>query len=403
MTHLHTMPSPLQTTAPAPDNSAAVPTHHRPTGLGSVLLAALALPGVWQAAQAETAPEQGLIALQYSHYQDSQPGLKRIGVSAPSVYLLAPLSPRWSVEGSAVVDSVSGASPRWHTAVSGASKMHDERRAGDVKLTHYLPRAAFSLGLSHSTEHDYKSTAFSLDGRFASADNNTTWNVGYGQASDTINPVNQLVVDQRKHTRELMLGVTQAWSAHDLVQLNLTHSRGQGYFNDPYKTLDSRPDSRTQTALLARWNHHLSGDASTLRGSWRYYHDSWGISAHTLQAEWVRPLTAKLSVTPLLRYHMQSAASFYRDPVYDPALGAPYPLGYDPANPPSTLSLDHRLSAFGAITLGLRADWQLDQDWAVNTKLEHYSQRADWRIGGGSPGLARLDAKLLMLGVSRKF
>lgn len=370
----------------------------------ALVLAALALPGVWQPAQAETAPQDGLIAFKYQHYQDSQPGLQRIRVNAPSVYLLAPLSAAWAVEGSAVVDSVSGASPRWHTAVSGASRMSDERKAGDIKLSHYGSRSAVSVGLSHSSENDYVSRALALDARLSSADNNTTWAIGLGLSSDTINPVNELVVGQRKRSRELLLGVTQAWSPRDLVQLNLTHSRGKGYFDDPYKTLDLRPDQRLQTALQARWNHALAGGGATLRSSWRWYHDSWGIQAHTLQAEWVQPLGPKLTLTPLLRYHTQGAARFYLDAVYDPQLGPPYPLGYDPANPPAHSSLDQRLSAFGALTTGLRSDYQLTALWALDARLALYQQRSAWRLGGGgSPGLADFKATTVVLGASRKF
>jgi hypothetical protein len=45
----------------------------------SVVLAAMALPGVWATtAHAENAPEKGLIGLKYLRYQDEQTGLKRI-------------------------------------------------------------------------------------------------------------------------------------------------------------------------------------------------------------------------------------------------------------------------------------------------------------------------------------
>ena len=97
------------------------------------------------------------------------------------------------------------------------------------------------LGLSLSKENDYRSRALSLDTRIASADNNTTWNFGIGRANDRIDPSNQRVSDERKRTGDYLIGVTQAWSPRDLVQANLTLSRGQGYFNDPYKTYDARP------------------------------------------------------------------------------------------------------------------------------------------------------------------
>src|ERR1035437_2844157 len=143
------------------------------TGMGAVVLAALALPGVWHDAHAETAPEDGVIALKFLHYQDSQPGLQRVAVEAPSIYVLLPLSPHWSAEGSGVIDSVSGATPRWHTAISSASKMHEKRVAGDVKVTHYGERSSMALGVSRSTEHDYRSNGASFDASLSSEDNNT--------------------------------------------------------------------------------------------------------------------------------------------------------------------------------------------------------------------------------------
>lgn len=303
-----------------------------------------------------------------------------------------------------MLDNVSGASPRWHSAISSASHMHDERKAADVKLTRYFERSSYGFGLSHSTEHDYDSTAVSLAGSWSTADNNTTFNAGIGYASDKINPVNGVVTDETKKTVDLMVGVTQAWTANDLVQLNLTHSSGRGYYNDPYKTLDVRPRERQQTALLGRWNHHFAGNGTTLRASYRFYHDNFRINAHTLQGEWVVPVTPALRLTPLVRLYSQSSASFYVDPVYDATLGEPYPAGYNPANPPAFISQDQRLSSFGAITLGLKADVQLTPLWSVDGKIEAYEQRGSWRFGGtGSPGLAPFRAAFVQVGASRKF
>jgi hypothetical protein len=99
------------------------------SAFGGVLAAALLLPGVVApAAHAETAPEQGMVALKLSNYRDWQPGLERIKVDAPSLYMLAPLDAHWSLEASLVNDAVSGASPRYHSAISGASKMDDSRK-----------------------------------------------------------------------------------------------------------------------------------------------------------------------------------------------------------------------------------------------------------------------------------
>lgn len=369
---------------------------------GAIIAAALALPGVL--AHAENAPERAEVAVKYLHYQDSQPGLDRIKVTAPSLYALVPLSPQWAVEGSLVSDSVSGATPRYHSAISGATlRMNDLRHAGDVKVTRYLERSTYGVGLAHSSEHDYDSTALSLDASFASEDNNRSWNLGVGYSSDKIGSTNDASLHERKHTTELMAGLTQAVTASDLVQLNVTFNAGRGYFSDPYKEPDIRPRKRDQAILLTRWNHHFHDLGSTLRSSYRYYQDSFGIKAHTLGLDWVQPVGPKLTLTPSLRLYSQSAANFYYDPIYDADTGAPYPPGYF-TNPPATISPDQRLSAFGAVTVGLKLAWQLTPDWSTDVKAERYEQRSSWRIGGdGSPGLDPFRATFVQFGIKRRF
>jgi hypothetical protein len=65
-------------------------------------------------------------------------------------------------------------------------------------------------------------------------------------------------------------------------------------------------------------------------------------------------------------------------------------------------SADQRLSAFGAITAGLKVAKQIDRDWSVDLKLEHYEQRGAWRVfGAGSPGLAPMRANSLQIGFTR--
>lgn len=373
----------------------------RSDGAGAIIAAALALPGV--VAHADSAPENGVVALRYLGYQDSQPGLDRISVKAPSLYVLAPLSPQWAIDGSLVSDSVSGATPRYHTAISGATpRMSDERIAGTVQVTRYFDRANVSVGLATSNENDYNSNAGSINANFSSDDNNRTWNLGIGYASDRIGSTNDPTLHETRRTAELLVGVTQAWTANDLVQLNLTLARGRGFFSDPYKEVDNRPRERDQTIVLARWNHFAESTGGALRTAYRWYHDSFGIKAHTFGAEWVQPF-GRFVVTPSLRYYSQSAANFYFDPIYDPDVGAPYPPGYF-THPPPYSSADQRLAAFGAVTVGLAVAVNLGPDWIVGLKAERYEQRASWRLGGnGSIGLDPFRATWFQLGLEKRF
>jgi hypothetical protein len=385
-----------------------------PTPRAQVLLATLALPGLAALslatpapAQAESAPEKTTIALKYGHYQDGQAGWDRITVKAPQLYLLAPVAGDWSVEAALVADSVSGASPRVHSQQSGASRMSDERQAVDVKVTRYLARAAVSASVAKSDERDYNSRAVGLQARWSSDDNNQTWNLGWGTSSDRIdnqyNGVNT-AINERKHTQEWMLGLTQVLTPADIAQLNLTRSTGQGYFNDPYKSFDQRPDRRNAWIALARWNHHVGAARATLRSSYRYYTDTFGVNAHTASVEWVQP-TGRWTWTPGVRYYSQRAASFYFDPrftvqgQYDPLATFLYAAGLT-----GSKSADQRLASYGALTLSIKAAYAVAPDTVLDVKLDSYRQSAALRLGGGgSPGLELFRARFIQLGLTHRF
>jgi hypothetical protein len=361
----------------------------------AVLLAALALPGV---AAGETPPDQASLSVQVLDYRDWQPNLDRVRVHSPSVALELPLAGAWSVRGTVVSDTISGASPRYHTAVSGASRFHERRLAGDVEVTRYFARASVSVDAGRSGENDYVSHFLSVHGTASSADQNTTWLYGAGVANDRIDPVNGIEAGARKHTTDLMAGVTRVLTPHDLAQAVLTHTRGRGYFSMPYKYVDNRPATHDQSTLLLRWHHHTGG-AGTSRASYRYYRDSYGIHAHTLGLEFVQPVGAGFTVTPSLRYYTQGAAEFYFDPVYDPEFGPPFPPGYR-FDDTSARSADQRLAAFGAVTLRLGVEKELGTSTTLKLAVERYRQRSSWRPGGGSPGLAPFDARSLVFGMT---
>lgn len=367
------------------------------TPLGMALMAAaLALPAV-RSAHADSAPERASLAFKWLDYKDSQRGEDRIRVRAPSALLVLPLSGDWAVGGTLTSDAISGASPAYHT--TAITPMHDKRNALELNATRYFANGSLTLGSSVSRESDYLSRNLSVQGSLADESKNTTWTAGLALGRDRINPSTQIVTNEHKRSTDVLAGVTQVLGTHDIAQLNVGWSSGSGYFSDPYKAMDERPRGRRHTTLLARWNHHFEASSGTLRSSYRYYTDSFGVKAHTLGLEYVQPLTQGWTVTPLLRLYTQTAANFYVDA---DASTDPFP-----PNPPADwahYTEDQRLSAFGARTLGLKLAKQIDANWNVDVKYERYSQRASWTLEGrGSPGLAPFNARSLQLGVSRQF
>jgi hypothetical protein len=323
--------------------------------------------------------------------------------------MLAPISTDWVFEIGAVHDSMSGASPYYHTVLSGASGegVEDKRTAGDITVTKYFGgRTAVSLRGAYSKEDDYESKAFGLTLRHATQDQNTTFTIGFGQSNDEVSPTTGPQFTEEEKTKDFIVGLTQVLTPEDVGQVNLYYAQQRGYLTDPYKAfwgIDIRPRSRDQWAALFRWNHFFEGLDATLRSSYRYYGDDWKVTAHTVQFEWAQALPDGWVVTPSVRYTTQSAAEFYYDPVYDPILGPPFPPGFL-ANPSGPYTSDQRLSAFGGLTPGLKVSKSFTGGWLVDAKAEYYEQRADWRIGGeGSPGLQNFKAQMYQFGVTRKF
>ena len=362
----------------------------------ALIAAALALPGVLSSnAHAQAAPDQGVVALRYYDYRDWQPGGSRMAVRSPSLYAFVPLSDTWTVEGSVVHDAMSGASPLYHDTLSGASGLGitDYRSAADVKVTRYFGGQSVAVGAAYSTERDYESRAASIEWKTWSDDRNRTYALGFGGTHDRIDSVNGTAKNRHRETYDFLAGITQVLRADALIESTLTWSEGRGYYADPYKLLDARPDRRRIVAWLTRYNQYVPAMDATLRIAYRYLDDSFGDRSHMLEAAWVQPLANGFMVTPSLRYLTQSAASFYRDP--------PFPQGFVAGEP---FTADARLSAFGAVTAGIRIAKSIGADVTVDVALNLYRQRADWRAGGnGSPGLAEFSARWIEVGVEKRF
>ena len=362
----------------------------------TLLAAALALPGILPAAAwAQSAPDEGIVALRYDDYRDFQPGASRMSVKSPSLYAFVPLSDTLTVEGSAVYDSVSGASPLHHDTVSGASGLGitDYRIAADAKVTKYFDGSAIAVGGAYSHERDYLSRAASLDYRRWSDDRNRTYAVGFAVAKDHIDSANGIAHDRSRETYEYLLGVTQVLSAQAVVESTVTWSDGRGYYSDPYKLLDTRPGRRRIFAWLTRYHRYWPAQDGTLQLAYRYLQASFGDRSHMLEASWVQALPAGFTVTPTVRYLAQSAADFYHDP--------PFPQG---AVPGELYTADERLSAFGAITLGLRVAKAFSHGVSADVEVALYRQRGDFRLGGdGSPGLAPFSARWIAFGLTKRF
>ena len=358
----------------------------------SILLAALALP-LAQPAQADTPPERASIGYKYLDYLDFQPGWDRIGVQSHALAAVLPIAGKWSVEGTLVSDTVSGASPSYHSQKFRSAEMRDQRTGVDFRIARFFPRGSFAFSVADSSESDYHSSAYSATGTWSTESKNTTLTLGVGKTDDLVNATKVGVFKKPKVIYEGMLGVTQVLTKQDVVQVTMTYASGSGFFSDPYKYRDLRPDTKYTSIVLARWNHHFAATDGTTRLSYRYYRDSFDIRAHTLIAEYVQPVRGTWTVTPFLRLYAQSAAWFYLEPENDP-----FPT-FAPRG--AIQSQDQRLSAFGGGSLGVKVAKYVTQDVLADFRYERYEQRGRWYpFGNRSTGIDPFSADIFQVGLT---
>jgi hypothetical protein len=86
------------------------------------------------------------------------------------------------------------------------------------------------------------------------------------------------------------------------------------YFADHTVHVENLPDTRMKIPLGFRANYFL-GDKIILRSFYRYYHDDWGLSGHTVQLEASLKASPFISITPFYRYYTQSAVDYFA-PIY---------------------------------------------------------------------------------------
>ena len=82
------------------------------------------------------------------------------------------------------------------------------------------------------------------------------------------------------------------------------------YFNDNSVQKENLPDTRMKIPLGFRANYFI-GDKVILRTFYRYYHDDWGLTAHTVEVETPVKVTPFFSITPFYRYYKQTAVDYF--------------------------------------------------------------------------------------------
>jgi hypothetical protein len=299
-----------------------------------------------------------------------------------------------------VIDTLAGATPTGEPpdVANGPvplAQISDRRKAWSADFSRQFPRVNATVGFANSRESDYVSNGWSVNGQFDFNQKNTLFLVGIAATDDDIRVFYQTDW-ATKRTRDVIVGVTQLLDPLTSVTFNVSHGRSTGFHADPYRLIEkiteiapgvflprtfneNRPDAREKWIAYASINRALPRAAAAVEASYRWFDDSFGTTAHTVELAWFQKLGERLVLRPTYRFYDQTQADFYRrdltgtniDPTSQPMPTGPF------------FSADYRLSAFRAHTVGLKAIWDVTAQCQLDVAYEHYEMRA--RDGRTSP------------------
>jgi len=100
------------------------------------------------------------------------------------------------------------------------------------------------------------------------------------------------------------------------------------YFSNKTVGVEKLPDTRFKLPLGVRFNY-FAGDKIIFRTYYRYYVDSWGISAHTASIETAVKITPFFSVSPFYRYYTQTTSDYFAPKYGRPVNDTYFTSNYD--------------------------------------------------------------------------
>jgi len=208
---------------------------------------------------------------------------------------------------------------------------------------------SFGLGVSASTEFDYKSFGGNI--HFSKKTNNrngefTAKFQAYLDKVSLILPVELRPGGEREHehyptsSRNTFSGsVSYSQIINERLQVMFLADvvQQQGYLSLPFHRVyfadgsvhqEALPDSRFKLPLGFRANYFL-GDRFIVKTYYRFYTDSWGIKSHTADIEVPVKLTPFLSVSPFYRFYSQTAMKYFAPYQQHTASNQYYTSNYD--------------------------------------------------------------------------
>ena len=342
-----------------------------------------------------------------------------ITIQGPSVLVRKKVGDNLSLSANYYEDMISSASI---DVKLSASPYHETRRQESVAADYLHGKSTYSAGFITSKEPDYKANteyfAVSQD-MFGDL---TTLTLGYRRGWDRVyrdikTPQgfieNDPTFHERADHRGYSLSLTQILTRNAILGFNYELLTDQGYLANPYREIrflapgqglgfgkadPVYPTTRTSSSASLQLKYYLPYRAA-LTGQYRFFHDTWGITARTAEVDYTHPVRKHLILDGSFRYYHQGPADFYSDL-------------FPRANYQNFMGRDRELAAFNSYTVGAGASWLFAMPFvpalgrnSINLRVDHLMiDYSDFRnallagtYGAGNEPLYKLNANIFQV------
>lgn len=309
---------------------------------------------VAQTANAKVLPEDRADALYHSYDGGG------VTIDGPSVLVRKAYKDKLSVWGNYYVDMISGASI---DVEATASKYTETRTEFSIGADYLYDRTLMGIGFTRSEEDDYDASTFraSLSQDFFG--DLTTLSMGYAYGDDTVRRNGDDIFEDTAKHQSYSIALSQILTKHMILNLGYEAVVDEGFLNNPYRSVryvddtsaqgysyqsELYPRTRTSEAIALRSMYYMPYRAA-LRGEYRYYTDSWGITGQNAEVSYTHPWRDRFEFDANIRFYSQTSADFYAD-IF------PY---QDAQN---FLARDKELATFDSTSVGLGISYLFSQN-----------------------------------------
>jgi hypothetical protein len=253
-------------------------------------------------------------------------------ITGESVLVRKKFSEQFAVEANYFIDKVSGASI---DVLSQASVIKDQRNQKSLSVDYIHDKTQYNVSYTDSTERDYISNTTHVSLSQDMFGDLTTVSLGFtyshnkvGENNGTANKPDVAWLGHAT-SRSFEGGLSQILTKNLIAGMTLEVITDQGLLSNPYRAIrysvdpsvnplgyalgsQIYPNTHTSTAVETRAKYYLPYRAAASL-SYRYFSDTWGIHASTIELDYTHPIANKWIFEGRVRHYSQNSATFYSD------------------------------------------------------------------------------------------